>query len=140
MMSSELFQGLSFVEIIEKLQEDKRFSNQFEAFALRAAETGLDSPAGQRLLRYFARDANELAQLTAATGVIQMVLTVNRRETHDTTTPATPGIGTTGSTMACEAVGLPNEGLFGAASPSEAVESNPQTDEQESDEQEPDKQ
>ena len=111
-MSSELFQGLSFVEVVEKIQEDKRFGNLFEAFALNAAVSGLDSPAGQRLLRFFARDEAELAQLTAASDVLENVLAINRRTTQNTTTTATPGITTTGSTLVCEAVGLPPTGFI----------------------------
>lgn len=110
-MSGELFQGLSFVEVIERLQEDKKFSSLFEAFALNAAVSGLDSPAGQALLRFFAKDEAELAQLTAATDVLERVLTVNRRETVGTTTPTTPGVTTTGSTPMCEAAGLPPQGF-----------------------------
>lgn len=124
-MSSELFQGLSFVEVIEKLQEDKRFSNLFEAFALNAAVSGLDSPAGQALLRFFAKDEAELAQLTAATDVLERVLTVNRRTTQDTTITATPGITTTGSTLQCEAAGIPAMG-FVMQPPVEADEPNKQ--------------
>jgi hypothetical protein len=129
-MSTQPFQGLSFLEVVEKLQEDKNFSSLFEAFALNAVVTGLNSPAGEMLLRFFAKDANELAQLVANKEALQGILTVNRRETIDTTATQTPGIGTTNSTVQCEAVGF-NRASFVALLESNENASQPQQPETE---------
>ena len=93
-MSNEPFGGLSFIEIIEKLRSDRQFSAQFEAVALLVSNSGLDSPAGRGLLRFFAKDAAELAQLMAEANTLNDVLAGNRRTTVPGTTP---GTGTTGS-------------------------------------------
>ena len=107
-MSGNLFSGLSFLEVIERLQTDKQFSNLFEAIALRVAVNGLDSPDGRRLLMFFAKDEEELARLVAETETLEGILAVNRRNTVEGT--ATPGTGTTGTTGICLAAGLREDG------------------------------
>ena len=101
-MSTPIFQGLSFLEVVEKMQKDKEFSNHLEALALNAAVAGIDSDAGNELLRVFAKDEDELAQLVSNQEIIKEVLTVNRRETIEGTAE-TPGIGTTATTTQCGA-------------------------------------
>lgn len=100
-MSTPKFQGLSFLEVVEKMQEDKDFSNRLEALALESAIDGIDSNAGNDLLRVFAKDEDELAQLVSNQEILQQVLTLNRRETIDGTAPETPGITTTPTTPQC---------------------------------------
>ncbi len=87
-MSTQAFRGLSFVEIVEKLQEDDEFSRDFEALAQIVVDSGsnLDSPAGRRLLMHFAKNEGELAELLAAKDVLRNVLARNRRNTVDTAT------------------------------------------------------
>jgi hypothetical protein len=110
-MSTPIFQGLSFLEVVEKMQEDKSFSDVLEALALGAVVAGIDSPAGEMLLRVFAKNEEELAQLVANQEILKGVLTVNRRDTVEGTAPETPGIGTTPTTIPCGALGLGPEGF-----------------------------
>jgi hypothetical protein len=124
-MTTPIFQGLSFLEVVEKLQEDKDFSNVLEALALGAAVAGIDSDAGQMLLRVFAKDENELAQLVANETILQGVLTVNRRDTVDGTAADTPGIGTTPTTIPCGALGLGPEGFAHLVAAAKKNESEP---------------
>jgi hypothetical protein len=127
-MSSGAFGGLSFAEIIEKLQTDKTFSTAFEAVVLQASvqPDGLNSPAGRSLLRFFAKDEQELAQLISEANVLKNVLALNRRATVDTTVARTsPGTGTTGS-VACLFAELSGDEKALAAAPFAADEQKEQ--------------
>ena len=99
-MADEQFLGLSFAELVDRIQEDIQFGRDFEALVLDVTKRGddkFDSADGRRLLRYFAKDEDELGQLLAARNVIEGVLANNRVRTVPTTHTGTY---TTGS-QAC---------------------------------------
>ena len=100
-MSDEQFLGLSFVELLNKLQTDREFSNNFEALVLLVTrnENKLNSAAGRQLLMHFAKDPEELAQLTAEQETLDDVLANNRVRTVPTTHTGTY---TTGSVRCTE--------------------------------------
>lgn len=93
---SEQFLGLSFAELIQRIQKDRQFGNDFEALVLDVTrhENKLNSEAGQLLLRHFAKDADELAQLTATRETLDDVLANNRVRTVPTTHTGTYTTGT----------------------------------------------
>lgn len=86
-MSDEKLMGLSFAELVDKIQEDAQFSRDFEALVLAVTvhPNKLNSPAGRELLSHFASTEEELAQLTAAQDTLDDVLANNRMGTVATT-------------------------------------------------------